>query len=89
MNIKNTGASVVSIGTIIILPDETVNITEAAYQDNAAIKHLVKMGRLAVEKSGTVAPAKTEPPVDETPEEVTDETPDEKPEPKTGKKKKE
>lgn len=59
MKLKNIGTSIVSVGKVIILPDDTVDITEKGYQNNDAINFLVATNRLAIIKERT-APAKKE-----------------------------
>ena len=59
MKLKNIGTSIVSVGKTIILPDDTVDITEKGYQNNDAINFLVATNRLAIIKERT-APAKKE-----------------------------
>ena len=59
MKLKNIGTSIVSVGKTVILPDDTVDITEKGYQNNDAINFLVATSRLAIIKERT-APAKKE-----------------------------
>ena len=59
MKLKNIGTSIVSIGKTVILPDDTVDITEEGYQKNDAINFLVATNRLAIIKERTT-PAKKE-----------------------------
>lgn len=59
MKLKNIGTSIVSVGKVIILPDDTVDIIEKGYQNNDAINFLVATNRLAIIKERT-APAKKE-----------------------------
>ena len=59
MKLKNIGTSIVSVGKTVILPDDTVDITEKGYQNNDAINFLVATNRLAIIKEHT-APAKKE-----------------------------
>lgn len=50
MKLKNIGTSIVSIGKTVILPDETVDISDKGYQNNDAIDFLVSIKRLAIVK---------------------------------------
>lgn len=59
MKLKNIGTSIVNVGKVIILPDDTVDITEKGYQNNDAINFLVATNHLAIIKERT-APAKKE-----------------------------
>lgn len=59
MKLKNIGTSIVSVGKTVILPDDTVDITEKGYQNNDAINFLVATNRLAIIKERTT-PAKKE-----------------------------
>lgn len=59
MKLKNIGTSIVSVGKTVILPDDTVDITEEGYQKNDAINFLVATNRLAIIKERTT-PAKKE-----------------------------
>ena len=59
MKLKNIGTSIVIVGKTVILPDDTVDITEKGYQNNDAINFLVATNRLAIIKERT-APAKKE-----------------------------
>lgn len=59
MKLKNIGTSIISVGKTVILPDDTVDITEKGYQNNDAINFLVATNRLAIIKERTT-PAKKE-----------------------------
>lgn len=59
MKLKNIGTSIISVGKTVILPDDTVDITEKCYQNNDAINFLVATNRLAIIKERTT-PAKKE-----------------------------
>lgn len=50
MKLKNLGTTVLNVGKVIILPDETVEVKDKAYENNAAINYLVKTNRLALVK---------------------------------------
>ena len=50
MKLKNLGTTVISIGTVVILPDETVEVKDKAYENNPAVNFLVKTNRLALVK---------------------------------------
>lgn len=50
MKIKNNGSTIISIGTTVILPDETAEILDERYNDNEAINRLVEMGILEITK---------------------------------------
>jgi len=50
MKLKNLGTTVINVGKVIILPDETVEVKDKAYENNAAINYLVKTNRLALVK---------------------------------------
>lgn len=48
MKLKNLSPTIISIGKTVILPDETVEVSDLAYANNAAIVYLVKTKRLAI-----------------------------------------
>lgn len=50
MKIKNIGTSIISIGNTVILPDETVDISDKGYQNNDTINFLIETKRLALVK---------------------------------------
>ena len=50
MKLKNLGTTVLNIGKVIILPDETVEVKDKAYENNDAVKYLIKTNRLALVK---------------------------------------
>lgn len=50
MKLKNIGTSIVSIGKTVVLPDETVDISDKGYQNNDTIDFLVSIKRLAIVK---------------------------------------
>ncbi len=50
MKLKNIGTSIVSVGKTVILPDETVDISDKSYQNNDTIDFLVSIKRLAIVK---------------------------------------
>lgn len=58
MKLKNIGTSIVSVGKTVILPDDTVDITEKGYQNNDAINFLVATNRLAIIKERTASSKK-------------------------------
>lgn len=59
MKLKNIGTSIVSIGKTVVLPDETVDISDKGYQNNDTIDFLVSIKRLAIVKE-RAAPSKKE-----------------------------
>lgn len=74
MKLKNLGTTVINIGKVVILPDETKEVVDAAYENNSAIDFLVKTNRLALVKEKEKKPAaKNAKP--ETPAEENKETP--------------
>lgn len=59
MKLKNLGTTVINIGKVVILPDETADIADKAYENNAAINHLVRTNRLELvvnESKNTTTP---------------------------------
>lgn len=50
MKLKNLGTTVINIGKVAILPDETAEVTDKAYENNATINYLVKTNRLEIVK---------------------------------------
>lgn len=50
MKIKNTSSTIISIGSVVVLPDDTVEISDKAYQNNDVINFLVGRNRLAIVK---------------------------------------
>ena len=68
MKIKNIGSAIVTIGTATILPGETKEVADKAFEGNAAVTFLMSTGRLALEKDSaakkasarTAKPAKTQ-----------------------------
>lgn len=50
MKLKNLGTTVINVGEVVILPDETAEVSDKAYEGNAAINYLIKTNRLALVK---------------------------------------
>lgn len=50
MKLKNLGTTVINIGKVVILPDETAEVADKAYENNAAINYLAKTNRLEIVK---------------------------------------
>lgn len=48
MKIKNRTSSIVSIGKVVILPDEVGEVTDPAYMKNNALNFMVETGRLEI-----------------------------------------
>ena len=48
MKLRNTCGTLISVGKKVILPDETVEITDKNYENNSAIEHLVEMNCLEI-----------------------------------------
>lgn len=50
MKLKNIGTTVISVGNVVILPNEVKEVKGKAYENNAAIKHLCKTNSLEIVK---------------------------------------
>lgn len=48
MKLKNVSSSVIIVGAAIILPGQTVEVTDPAYQNNSAVEYFIKTKRLAL-----------------------------------------
>ena len=57
MKVKNTSSKVISIGSIVVMPDGDANITEAQAK-TPAVKCFVDKGWLVLEKPSTKADGK-------------------------------
>lgn len=55
MKLKNIGTTVINIGKIVILPDETAEVKEKGYENNPVINYLVKTNRLELVKEKKAA----------------------------------